>query len=174
MQFAARMVLRFIMYTYLLVLLDYSMPFIAHKAIINKYKKAYIAKFTPVKPYTEEHIEDVLKEYNSYGNNKLYSFNEISKGYPIYIHEMPDNFLFNTEYQSDIGVTYPSYTNCIIYLRKGMNSVTFRETLMHEVTHCYGYPDTNKPNDLMYYRDNYLNKEISIKNYAKEIEKLHD
>ena len=87
---------------------------------------------------------------------------------------MPDNFLFNISYQGDIGVTYPIYENCIIYLRKDMNSVTFRETLMHEVTHCFGYPDINTIDDLMYFSANYTNKENSIRKYAKEIEKMHE
>lgn len=111
----------------------------------------------------------VLEEFNRLGDNKVVSFDEIKDGRPIEITEMDEyDRMF---YSEAVGIATPRLTQCHITIRKGMSDVEFRETLIHEYLHCYGYMHTNDEKDLMYAYLVLVNKDENIKQYAQKLKR---
>ena len=133
---------------------------------IKNFKYTYI-KFidTPTYPDTKK----VLEEFNAMGDNKIVSFSEMVNGRPIEISEMQE---YDVKFDSDaIGIAYFNLTKCSIKIKKGLPYEDFRETIIHEYLHCYGYHHSTDPGDLMYYAINPIDKEQNIKDYAQKVKK---
>ena len=103
------------------------------------------------------------------GDGKIVSFKEIKNGRPLEIIEMVDKD--NIDYPDAIGLAYSRFTGCLIKIKKGLSKHYFRETLIHEYLHCYGYGHSESPEDLMYYAINKLDKEENIRQYAIKVKK---
>lgn len=138
---------------------------------LNIYGKYYFHKsyIKSINLPTYNTAKTVLEEFNSMGNNKIVSFREIKDGRPIEIIEMSE--LDTKLIPEAIGVARPKLSKCTISIRRGLSVNNFRETLIHEYLHCYGYVHSSDPKDLMYYSLNPIDKEENIRQYARDMEK---
>lgn len=130
------------------------------------FNKTYIRSIN-LPSYPE--AENILKEFNSMGDNKIVSFEEIPNGRPIDIAEMTQfDFIVAP---NAVGIARPRATNCTIGIKNGLDKPEFREVLLHEYLHCYGYDHSPDSTDLMYYSLNPIDKEENIRQYAKKMKK---
>lgn len=137
----------------------------------NVYAKLYfnqsyiISIDTPSYPQTAV----VLQDFSNLSGTKIVSFEDIPNGRPIDIAEMEDG---NDEYTPNmLGVAYSRFDSCSIRLKKDMDPEVFRETLIHEYLHCYGYMHVLDEADLMYPTLNLIDKEENIRQYAIKVRK---
>ena len=143
---------------------------LADKALII-YGRLFFGKtyIQSINTPTYSKTEDVLLEFNSMGDNLAVKFGEIENGRPITVEEMTvlDELMFGEA----IGLAIPKLTRCTIKIRKGLSKLTFRETLIHEYLHCFGYMHVDDSKDLMYYALNPIDKEENIRQYAKRVKR---
>lgn len=141
------------------------------KNIINMeevYSKNYINSISLLS-YTK--AREILQEFNKLGDNKIVNFSPIKNGRHIDIREMTkfDMILGNTY----LGMAITLYTKCLILIRPGLDDKIFREVLLHEYLHCYGFKHTEQAEDLMYFELNLVDKEENIRQYAIKVKKLY-
>ena len=67
-----------------------------------------------------------------------------------------------------VGLAKWDLNKCVIILRPNLG-VRFREVLLHEYMHCFGYEHKDNKKDLMYYSVYYAPSEKSIENYARDL-----
>lgn len=143
---------------------------LVREALINIWGKAYF-KYTYIESIDTttygSWTKEILKEFNSYGKNKIITFDKIKYGRPVMINDMPD--YYESANPRTLGSTWPGFTQCVIWMRKGQSYVLYRETLIHEYIHCMNYNHTNDEYDLMYPSANFLDKEKSIRQYAVKV-----
>jgi len=118
-------------------------------------------------PSYGKYTKEFLQEFNSFADNKIISFNKIKGGRPITIREMGG--FYESLYPGVIGVARPRFNSCSILVKKGLDLIDYRETLLHEYLHCMGYNHVANRDDLMYYSLNPVDKEENIKQYAKKV-----
>jgi hypothetical protein len=129
------------------------------------FNKTYVAEINT--PSYGTMTEEVLSEFNMYGKGKIISFVKINKGRPVYIREMTLEQERQNPYT--LGMTFPWFKECLIYMRSGLDSETFKDTLLHEYLHCMGYGHTIDKKDLMYYSLYSIDKTENIKQYARKV-----
>lgn len=116
---------------------------------------------------TYNNTRKVLSDFSDMSGGQIVSFDKIQLGRPITISEIEyDDDTFAPEV---LGVAYPSYTKCNIKIRKDLEDSVFRETLIHEYLHCYGYWHVLNENDLMNPTLNPVDKEENIRHYARSM-----
>ena len=135
----------------------------------------YFFKYTYIEvidtPTYKDQTKKVLEEFNSFGDNKIISFKKINNGRPVQIREMTD---LEEQLRPDVlGSAWPSTADCNIRMKKKQDPYEYRETLIHEYLHCFGYNHVPNPRDIMYFQENYLDKEDSIRQYAKKVLKKY-
>lgn len=161
-----RGILRFVIYTYIF-LFSVSIGPEAYMAAGRNFffVDSYIAEIdTPY--YGTNTTTQMLKHFNSYGNNKAVNFTAKSPASrPIYIKEAPTI----QGKESVVGQALPLWDRCDIVIEKGLDLQTYYNVLLHEYLHCLGYTHSWNRNDLMYFSVSYCPEENIIK-YAKEIE----
>lgn len=170
MRYLSTIIARLILYSQLILLAPMVSPVIYDKLAIYTLPRTYIATIdTPT--YTNNRTKAILENFNILGDSKAVKFGPIDAGRPISIYEMDENnILYKLLFPDSIGMTHTYLDKCIIYLKKGQNPVTYRETVIHEFLHCMNYKHSPAVNDVMFKADNKENKEASIKRYAKELE----
>ena len=131
------------------------------------FNKTYISIIDT--PTYGEYTKSILVEFNSMGDNKIISFNKIKNGRPVEIHEISD--AVRKLYPETLGMTFPRYDNCIIFIRKGLAWEDYRKALLHEYGHCMGYDHVINKYDLMYKYLVSVDKEENIRYYARRIKK---
>jgi hypothetical protein len=165
-----KLIVRMMLYT---ALMPYfiSLTTLLTKSLFNLYgiknfHKSYIATInTP----SYKNTRKVLEEFNALGDNKIVSFSEIPDGRPIEIVEITP--IDRQISPGAVGTTYAKITRCTIKMAQGLDEIEYRETLLHEYLHCYGYDHVDDYKDLMYYSLFPVDKEENIRHYAKEVKK---
>lgn len=165
---------RIIIYSQLLLIAPFVAPDISNLLLKYTIPQTYILTIdTPT--YSNNATQEILEEFNKLGNYNAVKFGIRGQlGRPVTIKEMDENsLLYRYVWPTAIGLTNVFLDKCIIYLKKGQNSITYRETVIHEYLHCMGYQHVTARNDVMYKADNKENKDASIIKYAKELDKLY-
>ena len=131
---------------------------------IMYFKNTYIHSInTPSYPKTRE----ILEEFNSMADNAIVSFDKIADGRPLDIAEMtPMDLIIAPD---AVGIAYPRLSKCTIHVKPGLEDIIYREVLLHEYLHCYGYDHSTEPTDLMYFSVTYVDKEENIRQYALKV-----
>ena len=158
----------YIQLTLLFITLIYSIALglvLSEPIIIAKeymfYHRSYIENIhTPSYTNTKE----VLLEFDSLADGGIVLFKGTR---PITIQEQ--SIFMQIIYPTAIGLAFSTLNDCRIYIRTGLDKTTFRETLIHELCHCFGYKHSPDYKDLMYYSMVAIDKEENIKYYAKDI-----
>lgn len=126
------------------------------------YHRTYI-KYIDTPNYGED-TKIILENFNKLGDNQIVKYNGTR---PITIEEMSlgDELL----YPGTLGfaVIYP--THCEIKLRTGAKLLEYKETVLHEYLHCFGYEHINDENDLMNPYETFIDKEENIRYYARDL-----
>lgn len=138
--------------------------FLLNIYVKHTFKKTYVQSInTPTYPKAK----DILLEFNSYADGVIVQFENVENGRPIIIQEMSD---FDDQiFPSVAGIAFPKFTGCVIKLNRELSAKEFRETLIHEYLHCYGYDHIEDEKDLMNPSLNYLDKDESIRDYARRL-----
>ncbi len=160
-----RLVLYVAFFPYMLIAAQYLGPkLIVIFGRLLYFKNTYIESIkTPSYPKTKE----ILKEFNSMGEDVIVSFDKIANGRPLDIAEMTE--IDMSLFPDAAGVAYPNLRKCSIRVRAGMDEIIYRAVLIHEYLHCYGYQHTSDSEDIMYYLVTYLDKENNIRYYARKM-----
>jgi hypothetical protein len=170
MKFFARVVLNIIADLYIVCFFLMALPQVLNYKTSVKFKQSYVSSIN-TSYYSEGTIKEILNEFNKKGDDKIVQFNKIEGGRPITINEVTDdNIVFKVLFPEAIGITYPLYDKCTIYLLNSLSYDTLRETVIHEYLHCFNYEHVSDRSDLMYEFDNNEDKEASINKYAKDLE----
>lgn len=110
-----------------------------------------------------------LNEFNNMADGGIVHYNNNSR--PVYIEEQ--SAMLQILYPNAIGLAFSTLTKCNIYIQPGLEASTYRETLIHEYLHCFDYPHSPDPKDLMYYLDVPIDKEENIKYYARDLKRKY-
>lgn len=121
-------------------------------------------------------VKKHLDIFNEYGHNQIVRYKPeeaFSKPRPITIEVRKLGVDFYEELNKDGILAYASSdeSSCKIIIREDLyTEIQFRDTLIHELLHCYEYDHKNwDEKDLMYYEDNENDKLPSIKKYAEDV-----
>ena len=112
-----------------------------------------------------------LDNFNELGHNKIVKFEGGTR--PITIEIRTLNQGFYEQIRGPEILAYAEYKkdSCKIVMRDTLyTEIQFRNTLFHELLHCYFYDHSPDQNDLMYYQENLVTEE-NIKKYAEEVER---
>lgn len=131
------------------------------------FHRSYVNTFT-LHTYKEDSVKAVLADFNSMADGGIVKY---QGNRPINIIEMP--VIMQFMYPSAVGVAIVGYTKCDIYIVPELSTTSFRETLLHEYLHCFGYEHTDEPKDLMYYAEVPVDKEDNIKYYAIDLKRKY-
>ena len=121
-------------------------------------------------------VKKHLDIFNEYGHNQIVRYRPeeaVTKPRPIKIEIRKLGEDFYEELNKDSILAYATSVedSCRIVLREDLvTEIQLRDTLIHELLHCYQYDHKNyDESDLMYYEDNENDKLSSIKFYAEEV-----
>lgn len=115
--------------------------------------------------YTNTETLAILDWFNKVGGGSAVSYKDehVLINRKIFIEEvnqLPDKDL--------VGLASYGIAECHIKVLKGLDFFYYREVLLHEYMHCFGYGHVDIPDDLMYYASSNVSEE-NIKRYAKEL-----
>lgn len=129
---------------------------------------SYIANIKVI-GYNKQELLNIIKDFDNLGAEDAIKFSNDGSVFsrPIFIEEKPKLG------KLILGITYALPDYAAIYLTPGMDDVTLRETLIHELLHAYFYLHTDDVFDIMYPVSNNFNKEESIIKYSKELKRLY-
>jgi len=113
--------------------------------------------------------ELVLKDFDNMADGGIVIYKSNTR--PITIREQ--SILLQLLYPNAIGIANVTPTKCDIYMRPGLDAASYRETLIHEYLHCFGYTHTDDRNDLMYHVEVPVDKEDNIKYYAIDLKRKY-
>lgn len=173
----ARLVYRFIIFTYA-------------AAIGLALAPAYKYRIKDVSLIRRSYISDIkgdlfnsslakkhLDKFNEYGHNSIVKYEPnavagIPRPIVIEIRKLDQNFYEKFNENRMLAYATPLEEKCTIVIRDDLRTeIQFRDTLIHELLHCFEYLHNERDDkDLMYPEDNSENKLPSIIKYAKEIE----
>lgn len=121
-------------------------------------------------------VKKHLDKFNELGHNVVVKYkvsSDMDKPRPITIEVRALGKTFYEELNKYAILAYATsrVDSCTIVLRNDMvTEIQFRNTLIHELLHCYLYDHTKDKKDLMYYSENNEDLAPSIKKYAEELE----
>lgn len=110
-----------------------------------------------------------LDEFNAMADGGIVVYKPNTR--PITIREQ--SILMQLIYPNAIGLTVSYPSKCDIYMKPGLDASSYRETLIHEYLHCFGYLHSPDRKDLMYYAEVPIDKEDNIKYYAIDLKRKY-
>lgn len=121
-----------------------------------------------------ELVKKHLDIFNKYGHNAIVKYStdsKINRPITIEIRKLDQGAYEQIQGVYILGYANTSETECKIAIWNNIpKEEIFRQTLYHELLHCYFYDHSPDKKDLMYYKENIV-KEAIIKAYAEELEK---
>jgi hypothetical protein len=142
-------------------------PPILRNYLSNKaYPHSYIQSIN-MPGYGLDKTKKYLDYFNELGDNKIIRYNKDLRPITIVEKVLEPNYL---------GLSYINYDYCHVYITPGLIDEAFRDVLIHELVHCFGFPHVaqSQKDDLM--TPAYVGPASleSLKYYAQEIKKIYE
>lgn len=124
---------------------------------------SYISSIKTVS-YTKDDYAMTFAYFNTLADYSLIKV----KGLRAVTIEEDDAFLDKTDVEGSqtLGLTICGTFSCKVYIRSNMNPQMFREVLLHEMVHTYGFGHTNDKFDLMFFSNSDILRDGNIKEWA--------